>query len=75
LNGVVERLHRRLKDALCARAAAATWSEELPFVLLGHCAQLREVTGLSPAEAVFGASIVLPNEFLHNEEISVDSYI
>jgi transposase InsO family protein len=34
-NGTVERLHRRLKDVLRARAAAATWSEELPFVLLG----------------------------------------
>ncbi len=33
-NGAVERLHRRLKDALRARFAAATWSEELPFVLL-----------------------------------------
>ncbi len=32
-NGAVERLHRCLKDALCARAAA-TWSKELPFVLL-----------------------------------------
>jgi transposase InsO family protein len=34
-NGAVERLHRRLKDAIRARAAAATWAEELPFVLLG----------------------------------------
>ncbi len=34
-NGAVERLHRRLKDALRARAAAATRSEELPFVHLG----------------------------------------
>jgi hypothetical protein len=34
-NGAVKRLHRRLKDTLRARAAAATWSEELPFVLLG----------------------------------------
>ena len=51
-NGAVERLHRRLKDALRARAAAATWSEELPFVLLGLRAQPREDTGLSPAEAV-----------------------
>jgi hypothetical protein len=54
-------------------AAAATWSEELPFVLLGLRAQPREDTGLSPAEAIFGALIVLPNEFLQNEEISVDS--
>ncbi len=63
-NGAVKRLHRRLKDALCACAAAATWSEELPFVLLGLRAQPREDTGLSLAEAVFGAPIVLPNEFL-----------
>ncbi len=74
-NGAVERLHRRLKDALRARAAAATWSEELPFVLLGLRAQPREDTGLSLAEAVFGAPIVLPNEFLQNEEMSVDAII
>jgi hypothetical protein len=74
-NGAVERLHRRLKDALRARAATATWSEELPFVLLGLRAQPREDTGLSPAEAVFGAPIVLPNEFLQNEEMPVDAII
>jgi transposase InsO family protein len=56
LNGAVERLHRHLKDALCACSAAATWSEELPSVLLGFRAQPREDTGLSPAEAVFWRS-------------------
>jgi hypothetical protein len=50
-NGAVKGLHRRLKDALYVRATAATWSEELPFVLLGLGAQPREDTGLSPAEA------------------------
>jgi hypothetical protein len=74
-NGAVERLHRHLKDALRARAAAATWSEELPFVLLGLRAQPREDTGLSPAEAVFGIPIVLPIEFLQNKEMSVDAII
>ncbi len=74
-NSAVERLHRRLKDALRARAAAATWSGELPFVLLGLRAQLREDTGLSPAEAAFGAQIVLPNEFLQNDELSVDTIV
>jgi transposase InsO family protein len=34
-NGAVKRLHRCLKDALRARAAVATLSEELAFVLLG----------------------------------------
>ncbi len=73
-NGAVKRLHRCLKDALRTRAAAATWSEELPFVLLGLSAQPREDTGLSPAEAVFGAQVVLPNEFLQNE-LSVDTIV
>jgi transposase InsO family protein len=34
-NGAVDRLYCHLKDALRTRAAATTWSEELPFVLLG----------------------------------------
>ncbi len=74
-NGAVKRLHHHLKDALRARAAAATWSEELPFVLLGLRAQPMEDTGLSLAEAVFGAPFVLPNEFLQNEEMPVDAMI
>jgi hypothetical protein len=74
-NGAVVRLHCRLKDALRARAASATWSEELLFVLLGLRAQPREDTGLSLAKAVFGAPIVLPNEFLQNKEMSVDASI
>ncbi len=44
-------------------AHMATWSKELPFVLLRLRAQPREGTGLSPVQAVFGAPIVLPNEF------------
>jgi hypothetical protein len=54
-------------DALRTLATAVTWSEELPFVLLGLRAQPREDTDLSPAEAVFGAQIVLPNELLQND--------
>jgi hypothetical protein len=72
-NSAVKRLHRRLKDALCARAAAATWAKEMPWVLLVLRAQLWEDTGLSTAEAVFGAPIVLPNEFLQGDGISVST--
>jgi hypothetical protein len=60
-NGAVERLHCHLKDALHARIAMAIWAKEIPWVLLGLRAQPREDTGLSPAKAVFGAPIVLPN--------------
>jgi hypothetical protein len=51
----------------------ATWAKEIPWVLLGLRAQPREDTGLSPAEAVFGAPIVLPNEFLKGDEIPVNT--
>jgi Integrase core domain/RNase H-like domain found in reverse transcriptase len=34
-NGMVERLHRRLKDALRARRASTSWLEHLPWILLG----------------------------------------
>ncbi len=50
--------------SLLPQAALCSGSEQLPFVLLGLRAQPREDSGLSPAEAVFGAQIVLPNEFL-----------
>jgi hypothetical protein len=45
-NEAVERLHTRLKGALRGNAAATTWSEELPFVLLRLGTQPREDTGL-----------------------------
>ncbi len=72
-NGAVKRLHRHLKDALRARIAMTTWAKEIPWVLLSLRAQPWEDTGLSPAEAVFSAPIVLPNEFLKGDEISVDT--
>jgi transposase InsO family protein len=34
-NGLAEQFHRRLKDALRSRAAAADWHDHLPWVLLG----------------------------------------
>jgi transposase InsO family protein len=34
-NGLVERFHRQLKDALRARAAAADWYDHLRWVMLG----------------------------------------
>ncbi len=44
-------------------------------MLLGLRAQPREDTGLSLAEAVFGGQIVLLNEFLQNDELSVDTIV
>jgi cleavage and polyadenylation specificity factor subunit 1 len=59
-NGVVERFHRRLKNALRARLAAADWPLHLPWVMLGLRAAPREDSGVSAAELVFGAPLTLP---------------
>jgi transposase InsO family protein len=53
-NGAVERFHRRLKDALRARAAAADWPLHLPWVLLGLRAAPREDSGVLAAELCTG---------------------
>ena len=54
-NGLLERFHRRLKDALQSRAAAADWHDHLPWVMLGIRASFREDNEFSPAEAIFGS--------------------
>jgi hypothetical protein len=67
-NGLVERLHRRLKDALRARAAGADWYLHVPWVLLGIRTACSEESDFSPAEAVFGSQLVLPGQFLSTPE-------
>jgi hypothetical protein len=51
-NGLVEHFHRRMKDALRARAAGVDWFSHLPWVLLGIRTAWREGTEFSPSEAV-----------------------
>jgi hypothetical protein len=63
LNGAVERLHRRLRDALRARTAAASWYEELPFVLLGLHAQLRETLVFPRLRQFLALQLSCPTNF------------
>jgi cleavage and polyadenylation specificity factor subunit 1 len=63
-NGMVERFHRQLKDALRARLVNQDWLSQLPWVLLGLRAAPKEDCGLSSAEMVFGEPRVLPGQFL-----------
>jgi transposase InsO family protein len=53
-DGLVERFHRRLKDALRSRAAADDLHDHLLWVLLGIRTAFREDSEFSPAEAVYG---------------------
>jgi len=67
-NGMVERAHRQIKDALRARLAGAEWPLHLPWVLLGLRVAPKEQSGLSSAELVYGAPLTLPGEFLRAPE-------
>jgi transposase InsO family protein len=64
-NGMVERVHRQIKDALRARAAGAAWHGHLPWVLLGLRAAPKEDSGISSAERVLGTPLQLPGELLN----------
>jgi hypothetical protein len=74
-NGLVERFHRRLKDALRSRAAAADWHDHLPWVLLGIRTAFREDSEFSLAEAVYGSQLVLPGQFINTAESSSPSFL
>jgi hypothetical protein len=61
-NGLVERTHRQLKDALQARETGVDWPAHLPLVLLGLRSAPKEISGISSVEAVFGQPLVLLGE-------------
>ena len=67
-NGMVERFHRRLKNALRARGAASTWASELPLVLLGLRSAPMDDVAVSSAEMTYGSALSLPSSFLDARE-------
>jgi transposase InsO family protein len=67
-NGLVERLHRQLKDAQRTRGAGVDWPAHLPWLLLGLRVAPKEVRGISSAEAVFGQPLVMPGEVISSSE-------
>ena len=63
-NGMVERVHRQIKDGLRARGAGAAWHSHLPWVLLGLRAAPKEDSGVSSAELVQGTPLILPGQLV-----------
>ena len=65
-NGLVERLHRRLKEALMAlcRGSPELWYWKLPSALLSIRTTLKPDIGSSPADLVFGEGLALPADLL-----------
>jgi len=71
-NGIVECLHRQLKEALRARGSGANWESHLPYVLLGIRAAPKQESNTSSAEAALGVELNLPG-IPHQESSSSPS--
>ena len=64
-NGMIERVHRVLKERLMSKSAcAADWMSNLPMVLLGLRASERDGAAVSPAHLLYGSPLRLPGEFV-----------
>ena len=65
-NGLVERFHRRLKEALIALGSEAPedWYWRLPCALLAIRTTLKPDLGASPADLVYGEGLAVPGEML-----------
>ena len=63
-NGMVERFHRNLKEALKARWLDNDWVLALPWVMLGIRTAFKEDMNCSVAEMVFGSTLIFPGEFV-----------
>ena len=61
-NGLIERLHRSLKESLKARLFRPAWLDQLPWVLLGLHSVPKENLGC--LDLVYGAMITLPGDFI-----------
>ena len=61
-NGMVERVHRTLKNALRASLTNLNWVDKLPWVLLGIRTTPSAELDTSPAELVYGAPLTVPGD-------------
>ena len=71
-NGLVERLHRRLKEALIAlgHETPHEWYWRLPCALLAIRTTIKPDVGASPADLVFGEGLAIPGESLPSNPAS-----
>ena len=65
-NGLVERLHRRLKESLMAICGddQNSWFSRLPMALLSLRTTLKPDIKASPAELVYGEGLAVPGDLL-----------
>ena len=71
-NGMVERLHRRLKESLMAlgNSERHLWYWKLPMTMLALRTTVKADLHASPSDLVFGEAISIPGQILPSEPLS-----
>lgn len=70
-NGMVERFHRRLKEAIMC-VDSKHWYFRLPLILLGLRTSYKEDMKCSAADLVYGQGLRLPGEFFDAPQANID---
>ena len=73
-NGMIERVHRTLKESLVSRSLCgdSSWASHLPLVLLGLRSTVREDARCCPADVVYGCQLRLPGDLMDASPVSPD---
>ena len=76
-NGMVERLHRRLKESLIAlgQGERHEWYWKLPMTLLALRTTIKPDLGASPSELVFGEGITVPGQLVGPPQLSEEELL
>ena len=76
-NGLVERFHRRLKEAINALGAdePEEWYWKLPMVMLTIRTTIKPDVGASPADLVYGEGLAVPGEALPTNPATEDQLV
>ena len=76
-NGMVERLHRRLKESLIAlgNGERHNWFWKLPMTLLALRTTVKPDIGASPSDLVYGEGITVPGQLIGPPQLSEEELL
>ena len=76
-NGMVERLHRRLKESLIALGGDERnqWFWKLPMAMLSLRTTVKPDIGASPSELVYGEGVAVPGQLIGPPQLSDDELL
>lgn len=76
-NGLIERFHRTMKNAL-RNGESHNWIDRLPLIMLSLRSSFKEELKASPSEIMYGCAIKLPIDLLiktNDNSIKPDTYV